>query len=154
DMTLHRTPLRRVAQSVQDWGSQARSAKEIRDPDVQRELLEDRVETMVADIAGALRHVQSAPMAEAAQVFNEHQNDLILAAQSHAELLQWEAFTEAVGKIRDSHTRQVMTWVRDLFGLGLIEKNLAWYIINGRISTQRGRTVGSYIARLVARLRP
>ena len=154
DMTMHRTPLRRVAQSVQDWGSAARSAKEIRDPDVQRELLEDRVETMVAEIAGAMRPVQKAPAAEAAEVFNKHQNDLILAAESHAELLQWEAFTEAVDGIQDADTRKVMTWLRDLFGLGLIEKNLAWYIINGRISTQRARTVGSYIGRLVSRLRP
>src|SRR5699024_6280893 len=29
DLTLHRTPLRRAAQSIQDWGSAARSAKEV-----------------------------------------------------------------------------------------------------------------------------
>lgn len=154
DMTLHRTPLRRVAQSIQDGGSLARSANEVRDPGVQRELLEDRVETMISEIAMAMRHVQNAPMAEAAEVFNEHQNNLVLAAEAHAELLQWEAFTEALEKIKDEDSRKVLTWVRDLFGLGLIEKNLAWYIINGRISTQRGRTVGSYIGRLISRLRP
>src|SRR5699024_6265206 len=144
DLTLHRTPLRRTAQSIQDWGSAARSAKEVREEDVQRELLEDRVEAMIAEIAGALRTVKDAPAAQAQEMFNSHQDDLIEAARAHGELLQWEAFTEALHRIADPDTRQVMTWLRDLFGLRLIERNLAWYLVHGRLSTQRARTVTSY----------
>jgi acyl-CoA oxidase len=44
--------------------------------------------------------------------------------------------------------------LRDLFGLQLIEKHLAWHLINGRLSMQRGSAVSSYIDRLCARLRP
>ncbi|UFU02657.1 acyl-CoA dehydrogenase family protein [Ruania suaedae] len=153
DMTLHRTPLRRAAQSIQDGGSRARSAGEIRDPEAQRELLEDRVESMVEEIALALRAGKGAPADVQQALFNSHQHDLIEAARAHAELLQWEAFTEALGGIRDDQTRKVMTWLRDLFGLVTIEKNLAWYLINGRISGQRARTVTSYINRLLPRLR-
>ena len=153
DMTLHRTPLRRTAQSIQDWGSRARSAGEIRDPEAQRELLEDRVESMVEEIALALRAAKGAPPEAAAELFNAHQHDLIEAARAHAELLQWEAFTEALERITDPGTRTVMTWLRDLFGLVTIEKNLAWYLINGRLSSQRARTVTSYINRLLPRLR-
>ena len=51
-------------------------------------------------------------------------------------------------------TKQVLTWLRDLFGLGLIEKHLAWYLINGRLSPQRAQAVTAYIDRLIARLRP
>ncbi|MGO2111086.1 MAG: acyl-CoA dehydrogenase, partial [Pseudoclavibacter sp.] len=47
-----------------------------------------------------------------------------------------------------------LTWVRDLFGLGLIEQHLDWYLLNGRISAQRAATVSRYIDRLVSRLRP
>ncbi|WP_159621614.1 acyl-CoA dehydrogenase [Ruania rhizosphaerae] len=153
DMTLHRTPLRRAAQSIQDGGSRARSAGEIRDPDAQRELLEDRVESMVEEIALALRAAKGAPADVAQALFNSHQHDLIEAARAHGELLQWEAFTEAVASIRDDDTRKVMTWLRDLFGLVTIENNLSWYLINGRISAQRARTVTSYINRLLPRLR-
>ena len=39
------------------------------------------------------------------------------------------------------------------FGLTLIEENLDWYLLNGRLSTQRARTVTSYINRLLPRLR-
>jgi acyl-CoA oxidase len=48
----------------------------------------------------------------------------------------------------------VLTWLRDLFGLHLIEKHLAWYLISGRLSMQRAASVSRYIDRLVARLRP
>jgi acyl-CoA oxidase len=46
-----------------------------------------------------------------------------------------------------------MTWLRDLFGLGLIEKHLEWYLINGRLSGARAEAVTSYIDRLVGRIR-
>lgn len=60
----------------------------------------------------------------------------------------------AVDATTDAGTAQVLTWLRDLFGLGLIEKNLAWYLINGRLSAQRAQAITSYIDRLIARLRP
>ncbi|TDE88799.1 acyl-CoA dehydrogenase [Occultella glacieicola] len=153
DMTLHRTPLRRAAQSIQDWGSKARSAGELRDPEAQRELLEDRVETMVEGVALALRGAKGASPEVGADLFNDNQHELIEAARAHGELLQWEAFTEALGRIEDQDTLRVMTWLRDLFGLVTIEKNLSWYLIHGRISAQRAETVTSYINRLLPRLR-
>ena len=47
-----------------------------------------------------------------------------------------------------------MTWVRDLFGLSLIEEHLSWHIIGGRLSTQRAAALTRYIDRLCTRLRP
>lgn len=153
DMTMHRTPLRRVQQSIRDWGSKARSATELRDTEVQRELLEDRVESLVEQVAMALKDSRDADAATAFEMFNDHQHQLIEAAKAHGELLQWEAFTEALDQIRDPGTKKVLTWMRDLFGLTLIEENLDWYLLNGRLSTQRARTVTSYINRLLPRLR-
>lgn len=109
---------------------------------------------MVADIAGRLRPASKLSREEAAALFNENQAELIEAARAHGELLQWEAFTDAVNRLGDDGSRQVLTWLRDLFGLQLIEKHLAWYLINGRLSTQRAAAVSSYIDRLCVRLRP
>ncbi|MCA0216442.1 MAG: acyl-CoA dehydrogenase family protein [Actinobacteria bacterium] len=154
DAAINRTGLRRLGQSIVDWGSTARSVGYIRDTDSQRQLLTDRVQTMVAEIAARLRPASKLPKMEAAQLFNSNQNALIEAARAHGELLQWEAFTDAVERIEDDGTRQVLTWLRDLFGLGLIEKNAAWYLIHGRISTQRAQAITSYIDdRLLPRLR-
>ena len=154
DLTLHRTGLRRVAQTFADSGDERRSANALRDADTQRSLLTDRVQTMVADLAGNLKPASRLPRPDAARLLNSRQHELIEAAIAHAELLQWEAFTRGLDTIEDSGTRQVLTRLRDLFGLCLIEKNLSWYLMNGRLSTQRARTLGEYINRLLARLRP
>jgi acyl-CoA oxidase len=127
----------------------------VRDAASQHQLLADRVETMVAAIAGRLRGASKLSPVEGAALFNANQNELLDAARAHAELLQWESFTEAVDRIPDAATKQVMTWLRDLFGFGLIEKNLAWYLINGRLSSHRAEAITHYIDdRLLPRLRP
>ena len=154
EAAINRTGLRGLAQTVVDFGSTARSVGYIRDTDSQRQLLTDRVRTMIAEIAGRLRNASKLPKMEAAQLFNSNQNALIEAARAHGELLQWEAFTDALDEIDDGDTRQVLTWLRDLFGLGLIEKHAAWYLIHGRISSQRALAITSYIDdRLLPRLR-
>ncbi|GAB3246613.1 acyl-CoA dehydrogenase family protein [Arthrobacter pigmenti] len=154
DLTLHRTGLRRAVQTFADSGDERRSAVALRDEETQRSLLTDRVETMVADIAGELKPAARLSKTEAAKLVNSQQHELIETAVAHGELLQWEAFTTALHGISDPGTRQVLTWLRDLFGLCLIERNLAWYLMHGRLSNQRARTLGDYINRLLARLRP
>ena len=58
-------------------------------------------------------------------------------------------------RIEHAGTKQVLTWLRDLFGFTLIEKNLAWYLIHGRLSLQRAQAITDYIdGRLLPRLRP
>ncbi|MDJ0356733.1 acyl-CoA dehydrogenase [Paenarthrobacter sp. PH39-S1] len=154
DLTLHKTGLRQVAQFVADTGSVQKSVLALRDEDGQRALLTDRIQTMVAEVAGSLKDAAKLPQPKAAGIFNQHQHELIEAAQAHAELLQWEAFTEGLGQIEDAGTKEVLTWLRDLFGLGLIDKHLSWYLMNGRISMQRARTVGGYLNRLLVKIRP
>ncbi|MGV8885590.1 MAG: acyl-CoA dehydrogenase [Microbacteriaceae bacterium] len=145
--------LRSLTQTIADFGSTARSVGQLRETQVQRELLTDRVESMVAEIAGRLRDAHKLPKPEAAALINSQQNELIEAARAHGELLQWESFTRALEKADPANVR-VLTWMRDLFGLGLIEKHLAWYLMSGRLSGRRAQSVTAYIDRLVARLRP
>jgi len=160
DRTVNSSGLRSLAQRVADFGSTARSVGQLRDASAQRQLLTDRVETMVAEVAGALRPASKLSKKDAADLFNLHQAQIIEAARAHAELLQWEAFTEALeGEAgltsgMDDGTRVVLTWLRDLFGLGLVEKHLAWYLMNGRLSPKRAQAVGLYTERLAARIRP
>ena len=154
DRAYHGTGLRTLAQTVRDFGSTARSVQELRETDVQRELLTDRVETMIADVAQKLRPASRMSKKAAAELFNSQQNELIEAARAHGELLQWEAFTRAVEHSEDAGNGQVLSWLHDVFGLGLIEKHLAWYLIHGRLSPQRAQAITAYIDRLIARLRP
>jgi acyl-CoA oxidase len=151
---FHGAGLRQLGQTVADLGSTARSVELGLREDQQHELLAGRVQQMVADVAAALRPATRLSPAEAAALFNSHQAELIEAARAHAELLQWEAFTDGVNRVSDEGTKHVLTWLRDLFGMHLIERHLAWYLINGRLSAQRAASVSRYIDRLAARLRP
>ena len=151
---FHGAGLRQFGQTVTDFGSTARSVELGLRADQQHELLAARVQQMVADIATRLRPAAKLSKAEAAALFNANQTELIDAARAHAELLQWEAFTDAVNAVSDAGTKHVLVWLRDLFGLSLIEQHLAWYLINGRLSTQRAASVARYIDRLCGRLRP
>ncbi|CAN7196245.1 acyl-CoA dehydrogenase family protein [Microbacterium foliorum] len=150
---FHGAGLRQFGQSVVDLGQVSRSVENGLREEQQHLLLAERVQQMVADIAGRLRPAGKDKVL-GAKLFNENQAELIEAARAHGELLQWEAFTDAVHRVDDADTKKVLTWLRDLFGLQLIEKHLAWHIINGRLSTQRAAAVSRYIDRLCARLRP
>lgn len=154
DLALHRTPLRRVGQALADAGSARRSAAQLQDPQEQHDLLRDRFETMLEEVAAALRPALKLPREQAAALANEHQHDLIEMARAYSDLVVWESFRAAVDQVSDADSRQIMTWLRDVHGLVQIERNLAWYLINGRLSGQRARTVSSYVDRLIARLRP
>ncbi|MBL3685991.1 acyl-CoA dehydrogenase [Leucobacter zeae] len=159
---VSRFGLRQLGQSIADLGQMARSVESLRSPEAQRALLADRVETMVSEIALAMRDAtknvpkgnKRAKAIASEEAFNAQQHKLIEAARAHAELLQWEAFTEAIDRLQDGGSRQVLTWLRDLFGFGLIESNAAWYLVQGRISGQRAEAVTAYIDRLIGRLRP
>lgn len=152
DRTLSNSGLRRLSQDLRDLGSTARSVGQLRDEDTQRDLLTDRVETMVSEMATQLRDAKKA--GNLGEVTADLQSAFIDAAIAHGELLQWEAFTDALSGIDNHDTREVLTWVRNLFGLTLVEKHLAWYLLNGRLSAARGHAVTAYVNRLIGRLRP
>lgn len=145
--------LRRLGQTVADRGSLAASVTDLQDPRTQRELLQGRVDTMVTEIGLRLASAGK-DRAKAAKLLNRSQHELIEAAKAHAELMQWEAFTDAIEEVAPGDTRRTLVWLRDLFALGLLEQHLDWYLLHGRLSAQRGRAVSAYVDRLVARIRP
>jgi acyl-CoA oxidase len=127
----------------------------VKEEEHQHQLLTDRVHTMIAKLANNLKHSGPKDSAKEAELFNRYQNDLILAAKAHGELILWEAFTSALKTIKDDDSRQILTWLRDLYGFSVLEENLAWYLINGRLSSSRAEAITEYIdTRLLPRLRP
>jgi acyl-CoA oxidase len=92
--------------------------------------------------------------ARSAALFAAHQTVLIDAARAYARLRQWQAFTRAVDRVDDEPTGLLLASLRDLYGLGLIERDLAWYLVRGRLGAQRARAVPAVIDALLAELRP
>jgi len=108
---------------------------------------------MVAEI-GMRLNTAGKDRARQALLLNRSQHELIEASKAHAELMQWEAFTDAIEEVPVGDTRRALVWLRDLFALGLLEQHLEWYLLHGRLSAQRARAVSASIDRLIARIRP
>jgi len=148
--------VRRLSQRLIDGGSLTRAMARVRDVSTQHALLAGRLEGMIIEFMsppgrGASKSKSGADV----EVFpNRHQSELIDIARAYGELQVWEAFTKAVDKIEDLGTREVVGWLRDLYGLSLLEQNLAWYLLRGRLSAQRARAVSAHIDKLLAALRP
>jgi acyl-CoA oxidase len=152
---INRGGLRGLAQNIIDFGSTARSVGFVKEEEHQHQLLTDRVHTMVAKLANQLKTSGPKDASKDAELFNRHQNDLILAAKAHGELILWEAFTSVLKSIKDQDSKKILTWLRDLYGFSLLEENMAWYLVNGRISSTRAEAITEYIdSRLLPRLRP
>lgn len=155
EAAVNQSGLRQLAQNVVDFGSTARSIGYVRSTASQRQLLTDRVHTMVAGLADVLKPTSKMTAAESAALINDHQHELIEAAWAHSELVVWEAFTEALSRYDDGPTKQILRWLRDLHGFTLIESHRDWYLMNGRLSAHRAEAITDYINhRLLPRLRP
>lgn len=150
--SLSRFGLRQVVQDVTDLGQTARAVEALQESRVQQQLLADRVETMVAEIGLNLREAKKQGADAADKAFMDNQHKLIAAARAHGELLQWEAFTEALQHTHDDN-RTVLTWLRDLFFFTILQENSGWFLKQGRISGQRLDAIDAYVTRLCGRLR-
>ena len=125
----------RVAQIVADGGDRRRSARSsCSDTETQRELLTDRVETMVAEVGAALRPAQKAPRAEAAAPVQRAPERAHRGRPGARRTAAVGGLHRGAGTVDGPGHPAVLTWLRDLFGLTLIERNLAWYLMNGRLS--------------------
>ena len=152
DALLHKAPLARLGQNVADIGG---AAGNLLDPDTQRALLQGRVDGLVHSVAMNMRPALGLKDLDKAQeIFDDTQVELITSAIAWAELFRWDAFTAALSKIQDPGTRKILTTVRDIYGLTVIERNLDWYLASGRLSAARARAVTTTIHRLLKKIRP
>lgn len=153
-LSRRHTPWNRLVQNASDAGSARRSSQSLRSAEFQEAMLTERARLKVEEVALALRSASGKAPDEAAAILNKHQVDLLDASRAHADLVRWRAFTAGIEGIADEGTRAVLTDLRDLFGLTLIEDDLAWFLLDGMISAQRGRALKKDVLRLLWRLRP
>ena len=148
------TPWARLGQSVADRGNPRRAFDSMRQAEFQEQMLADRARVKVEEVALALRGAARMSPADAAAEVNKHQVEMLDAARAHADLVRWRAFTAGIEELTDEGSRTVLTDVRDLFGLTAINDDLAWFLLSGMLSTQRGRQIEGDLRRLLWRLRP
>ncbi len=119
------TPWTRLAQDLSDRGNPRRAFDSMRQSDFQEEMLASRARIKVEEVALSMRPAAKMDPADAAAHVNKHQVEMLEAARAHADLVRWRAFTAALEDFEDEATIAVLTDVRDLFGLSVIEDDLA-----------------------------
>jgi len=142
------------AQRGSDGASSAKASRAMRDRDVQERLLTDRVDVAVAELAARLRPAGRATPEKAADLLGRNQHGLVETARAYARLRQWQAFDRVVQSAPPGATRAALQQLRDVFALGLIERDLDWYLVRGRLNRQRARAVPATLDALLAALRP
>ncbi|WP_035281150.1 acyl-CoA dehydrogenase family protein [Brevibacterium album] len=154
--TLHRTGLANVGRAIGDLVTAPVKEKRIRSGKVQEALLADRVETMVSGLAQALRPAAKMSPAAGAELFNRHQNELVEAAIAYVELLKWRSLNEAMHRLEDAgHApaeAKALRRIRDLHGLTLLSRHMAWHLMYGRLPMARARLIEETVDRLCTKL--
>ncbi|GAA2091631.1 acyl-CoA dehydrogenase family protein [Brevibacterium salitolerans] len=154
--TLYRTGLANVGRAIGDLVTAPVKEKRIRSGKVQEALLADRVETMVAGLAQALRPAAKMSTADGAALFNRHQNELVEAAIAYVELLKWRSLNAEMHRLEDAGRApaeaKALRRIRDLYGLTLIQRHLSWHLMYGRMPMARARLIDETVNRLCAKL--
>ncbi len=148
---------RLLTEYVKDWAekpmamlirsTRGRVNGSIKDLTVQHRLLNNRVIKRIDYIGKALGQIGKMESAEGSKLFNQYQNDLILAAKAKGELIQWEAFRRALDKITDVGTKSILSELLVLFGLTLIEEDLGWFESHNYIEGSQGEHINEIIDR-------
>jgi acyl-CoA oxidase len=91
---------------------------------------------------------------DAFEVFNQAQDHVLLAARVHVDRVVLEEFVAAVDRCDDAAVAGLLDTLCDLHALSNLEKDRAWFLEHGRLSSARAKGVISAVNRLCAELRP
>lgn len=90
-----------------------------------------------------------------AEVFSRLQTHVIAVARSHTERLVTEAVVEAYQALpAEDPQRVALGMMSDLYALGAIEADRAWYMEHGRLTRARSKAITAQIDELCAQVRP
>ncbi|HET7735535.1 MAG TPA: acyl-CoA dehydrogenase [Nocardioidaceae bacterium] len=89
-----------------------------------------------------------------AEVFSKAQDHVIGLARAHAERLVLEAFLTKVEKMEDGPNKTALNMLCDLYALSEIERDRAWWMEHGRLSTDRSKAITRMVNDLCRALRP
>jgi acyl-CoA oxidase len=114
---------------------------------------EDREEHVLGGLARRLRRAASGE-ADPFEVFNDAQDHLLRAARVHVDRVVLEAFVAALERCADPDAKALLDRVCDLYVLGNVEADLAWFLQHGRLTATRAKSVTTAVNALCERLRP
>ncbi|WP_445182448.1 acyl-CoA dehydrogenase family protein [Pseudonocardia sp. Cha107L01] len=145
DTIAERTAARGLAQRFKDPAPD--------DAEWHHELLADREEHLLAGLARRLRRAGE-PDADAFAVFNAAQDHLLSAASAHVDRWVLDGFTAGLARCDDDGVTALLTRVRALYALSVVEADRGWFLEHGRLTAGQAKAVTATVNELCAELRP
>ncbi|MDT7752362.1 MAG: acyl-CoA oxidase, partial [Pseudonocardiales bacterium] len=132
DTIAERTAARGLAQRFKDPAPD--------DAEWHHELLADREEHLLAGLARRLRRAGE-PDADAFAVFNAAQDHLLSAASAHVDRWVLDGFTAGLARCDDDGVTALLTKVRALYALSVVEADRGWFLEHGRLTASQAKAV-------------
>jgi acyl-CoA oxidase len=145
DTIAERTAARGLAQRFKDPAPD--------DAEWHHELLADREEHLLAGLARRLRRAGE-PDADAFAVFNAAQDHLLAAASAHVDRWVLDGFSAGLARCDDDGVTALLTKVRALYALSVVEADRGWFLEHGRLTASQAKAVTATVNELCAELRP
>ncbi len=143
ETVIEKAYMRQLIERVRDavpGGGDGDSDGGLLDPDYHLAMLRWREEHMTAGVARRLKGGIDKG-GDPAEVFSRCQHHLLQAARAHAERLVLEAFLTAIEQLPEGPERALVESVEQLHALAEIERDRAWWMEHGRLSTERSKAI-------------
>jgi acyl-CoA oxidase len=155
-MVRHMTT-RSVTRLLSDAGPLGRFTRDdadLRDGAWQASMLRSREERLVDSLARRLRRLVSSEGVDPLRALSHCQDHALKAATAHIERIAHERFCLSLQEVEDEPTREVLTRLRDLYALSVMERDRGWWLEHGFFEGETGKAVQTEVNVLCGQLRP
>ncbi|HEX6548903.1 MAG TPA: acyl-CoA dehydrogenase [Candidatus Dormibacteraeota bacterium] len=150
---IERAAARPLIQGLVDAVPGLSPEADLRDRKAQLQLFEWREQHILGGVARRLKKGLD-QSGDAFAAFNQCQDHVLLAAQSHVDTLVLRSFAAAIERCEDEGLRELLGKVCDLHVLALIERERGWFQEHGQLSSTRSKAVIGMVNQLCDELRP
>jgi acyl-CoA oxidase len=157
ETVVERTAAHKLLEAIKDalpggddrWDQEAG----LRDPQYQLAMLRFREEHTLSGVARRLKRGIDEGI-EPGEVFSRVQDHVIAMARAHVERLVLEAFVDKVAGLPEGDLRTALRLLCDLHALATIERDRAWFMEHGRLTSARAKAITREVNDLCRAVRP
>jgi acyl-CoA oxidase len=157
ETVVERTAAHKLLEAIKDVlpGGEDRWDQEagLLDPNYQLAMLRFREEHTLSGLARRLKRGVDQGLSPG-EVFSRAQDHVIATARAHVERLVLEAFVSKVAALPEGDLKLALGLLCNLHALATIERDRAWFMEHGRLTSARSKAVTRAVNELCHELRP
>jgi acyl-CoA oxidase len=156
ETVVERTAAHKLFETIKDalpGGDEWDQEAGLLDPNYQLAMLRFREEHTLSGVARRLKRGIDQGR-NPGEVFSAVQDHVIAASRAHVERLVLEAFVSKTGALPDGGLKVTLNLLCDLYALTTIERDRAWFMEHGRLTSARSKAITREVNDLCHKVRP